>query len=103
MIRRPPRSTLDRSSAASDVYKRQPLHRAEGDELTHVLREPAQRRAGEEDAHRDEEERPPTVGVAQLAVERRGRGRGDEEGGHHPGEMPQPTELADDSRERGGD
>ena len=26
MIRRPPRSTLDRSSAASDVYKRQPLY-----------------------------------------------------------------------------
>src|SRR5678815_2511095 len=27
MIRRPPRSTLDRSSAASDVYKRQPRER----------------------------------------------------------------------------
>src|SRR5678809_1689720 len=27
MIRRPPRSTLDRSSAASDVYKRQYLSR----------------------------------------------------------------------------
>src|SRR5678816_1557595 len=27
MIRRPPRSTLDRSSAASDVYKRQGRHR----------------------------------------------------------------------------
>ena len=27
MIRRPPRSTLDRSSAASDVYKRQILSR----------------------------------------------------------------------------
>ena len=26
MIRRPPRSTLDRSSAASDVYKRQVQH-----------------------------------------------------------------------------
>ena len=26
MIRRPPRSTLDRSSAASDGYKRQPQH-----------------------------------------------------------------------------
>ena len=26
MIRRPPRSTLDRSSAASDVYKRQPFN-----------------------------------------------------------------------------
>ena len=28
MIRRPPRSTLDRSSAASDVYKRQDLYKA---------------------------------------------------------------------------
>src|SRR5678809_458888 len=28
MIRRPPRSTLDRSSAASDVYKRQPWNPA---------------------------------------------------------------------------
>ena len=28
MIRRPPRSTLDRSSAASDVYKRQDLGEA---------------------------------------------------------------------------
>ena len=27
MIRRPPRSTLDRSSAASDVYKRQEYYR----------------------------------------------------------------------------
>ena len=26
MIRRPPRSTLDRSSAASDVYKRQDVY-----------------------------------------------------------------------------
>ena len=33
MIRRPPRSTLDRSSAASDVYKRQNLHRSLGDIL----------------------------------------------------------------------
>ena len=29
MIRRPPRSTLDRSSAASDVYKRQDRDRVE--------------------------------------------------------------------------
>src|SRR5678810_343471 len=29
MIRRPPRSTLDRSSAASDVYKRQSLNSAQ--------------------------------------------------------------------------
>ena len=30
MVRRPPRSTLDRSSAASDVYKRQGVGGAEG-------------------------------------------------------------------------
>ena len=43
MIRRPPRSTLDRSSAASDVYKRQLLVEAVlggdlGGELGHLER-----------------------------------------------------------------
>ena len=33
MIRRPPRSTLDRSSAASDVYKRQGLSSNENEDL----------------------------------------------------------------------
>ena len=33
MIRRPPRSTLDRSSAASDVYKRQTI----GASATHYI------------------------------------------------------------------
>ena len=37
MIRRPPRSTLDRSSAASDVYKRQQLASVIGHEIGHVL------------------------------------------------------------------
>ena len=37
MIRRPPRSTLDRSSAASDVYKRQREYRAKG--LAHLMRQ----------------------------------------------------------------
>ena len=31
MIRRPPRSTLDRSSAASDVYKRQSVYSSNND------------------------------------------------------------------------
>mgnify|MGYP003381659141 CR=1 FL=1 len=38
MIRRPPRSTLDRSSAASDVYKRQDERPLDG--LADVGREP---------------------------------------------------------------
>ena len=38
MIRRPPRSTLDRSSAASDVYKRQSKsHALVADETGRVL------------------------------------------------------------------
>ena len=36
MIRRPPRSTLDRSSAASDVYKRQLSGDAEPEELAEL-------------------------------------------------------------------
>ena len=35
MIRRPPRSTLDRSSAASDVYKRQAAHVAKYEHMGH--------------------------------------------------------------------
>ena len=38
MIRRPPRSTLDRSSAASDVYKRQPKYFAMMKKLNKVER-----------------------------------------------------------------
>ena len=37
MIRRPPRSTLDRSSAASDVYKRQVPDGEQRDVKRHVL------------------------------------------------------------------
>ena len=37
MIRRPPRSTLDRSSAASDVYKRQDLEEVVGQQQAAAL------------------------------------------------------------------
>ena len=55
MIRRPPRSTLDRSSAASDVYKRQrsssPGATADGDR-TERRRELRRRRRHHRDARR---------------------------------------------------
>ena len=38
MIRRPPRSTLDRSSAASDVYKRQVELYAESNQIGLIAR-----------------------------------------------------------------
>ena len=53
MIRRPPRSTLDRSSAASDVYKRQVLGPRTNEPVVRVLfqhvRGPAADAAGGED------------------------------------------------------
>mgnify|MGYP003380537689 CR=1 FL=1 len=48
MIRRPPRSTLDRSSAASDVYKRQdPAFARRGDRRREVEAVDRHRRAEE--------------------------------------------------------
>src|SRR5678815_4817523 len=47
MIRRPPRSTLDRSSAASDVYKRQPRRRPAVPVVGLAIRELAGRGRGE--------------------------------------------------------
>ena len=46
MIRRPPRSTLDRSSAASDVYKRQ----GQSWDQVEELKDEADRAAAEEGA-----------------------------------------------------
>ena len=37
MIRRPPRSTLDRSSAASDVYKRQTMKKVKDGSFTKTI------------------------------------------------------------------
>ena len=79
----------------------QALQRAERDELRHRLRQAGQRRADEEDDDRGDEELLPPVHVAELAVERRGdRGREDV-GGHHPGQVRDPAEVAHDPRQRG--
>ncbi|HKG64504.1 MAG TPA: hypothetical protein VKB28_10605, partial [Solirubrobacteraceae bacterium] len=49
----------------------EPLDRAEGDQLRHPLREPAQRRADQEDHQRALEHELAAVEVAELAVQRR--------------------------------
>ena len=51
MIRRPPRSTLDRSSAASDVYKRQPTDTADD-----VAAHPEDTKAGATDEAKDSDD-----------------------------------------------
>src|SRR5678810_337416 len=47
MIRRPPRSTLDRSSAASDVYKRQPSYRSQIGYMPQIGRYPDNMKVGQ--------------------------------------------------------
>src|SRR5678815_4743950 len=53
MIRRPPRSTLDRSSAASDVYKRQVLDDLAVRRISSFIKSYGEMRRGEEFVKRE--------------------------------------------------
>ena len=85
----------DHQAAAAE-----PLHGSEGDQLRHALRQPAQRRAGQEEHERDLQDALAPVQVAELAVQRPDHRRGQQVGGHHPGEVLQAAEVADDRRQR---
>ena len=96
-----------RDDVADDGHRRHdqpaatdPLQGAECDQLAHVLREPAEGRADEEDHDRRLEDDPAPVEVAELAVERPDDGRGEQVRGHDPREMLDPAEVADDRRQR---
>ena len=78
----------------------EPLDEAEGDELVHVLREPAESRAEQEERDRDEIQPPPPVDVAELPVEGHGDRHREHVGGDHPRVARQPAEVGDDPRER---
>ncbi len=93
----------DRHRQHHEAAAAQPLERPEADELRHVLGDPAEGRADQEDHDRGLEELLAAVLVAELAPER-GRGRGGQQiGGHHPRQVVEPAQLADDRRERRGD
>ena len=79
----------------------QALDRAERDQLGHRMRLTGQRRAGQEDQDRDDEEPLAAVHVAEFPVERRHDQGREDVGGHHPGQVGHPAEVADDPRQRG--
>jgi hypothetical protein len=60
----------------------------------------AQRRAGQEDHDRGQEQVLAAVLVAELAPQRRRCGAGQQVGGHDPGQVAQAAEVADDGRQR---
>src|SRR5204863_2808854 len=75
------------------------LNAAEGDELRHVLRLPAERGRENETDHSAEKEWLAAEQVAQLAGDRGERGRGDEVGGRDPREVIEAIQVGDDARE----
>ena len=75
------------------------LQRAERDQLGHVLRDPAERRADEEDHDRDLQRHLAAVEIAELPVERPGDGRRKQIRGDDPREVLESTEVADDGRQ----
>ena len=77
----------------------EPLERAEADQLGHVLAEPAQHRAGQEDHDRRLQHDLPPVEVAELPVHRPDHRRGEQVRGDDPGELRDPSEVADDRRQ----
>src|SRR5665648_323415 len=82
MIRRPPRSTLSSSSAASDVYKRQEEH--------HALQIPghaAGHRRQYETGDREQEKPSSPEAVGEIAGERHDHGGCHDIGGEHPGDL----------------
>src|SRR5436309_1712068 len=79
------------------------LQRTKRDQLRHVLRDAAERRADEEDHDRDLQQLLAAVQIAELAVERSRHRRGEQIGGDDPGEMLDAAEIANDRRQRGRD
>ena len=79
------------------------LDRTEGNQLDHPVREPAQRRAGEEEHDRRLEDELAPVEVAELPVQRARHGRREQVRRHDPRHVRRAAEVADDRRQRGRD
>ena len=93
----------DRLRHADEAAAAQPLQGACGDELRHVLRRGAQPRGDDEEGDGGLQQHAAAIEVAQLAVDRRRRGRGQQIGRDDPRQPLEPVELAGDRRQRGGD
>ena len=76
------------------------LQRAEGDQRRHVLGDPAQRRADEEENDRRLQNHLAPVQIPELPVQRRHDRRRQQVRGDHPRQMLDAAEIADDRRQR---
>src|ERR1019366_5220906 len=89
------------------AYEKSPcadaLEGPEPDQLDHVLGEPAEHGSDQEDDDRALKDALAPVEVADLSVQRRGDRRGEDVGGHHPGELGEAAQVAHDGGQGGGD
>ena len=81
----------------------QTLNSPEDDQLGQALGQAAQGRTSQEDDQRDLEHNLAAVEIAELPIDRRDNGLGEQVSGDHPGDVAQAAEVADDGRKRGGD
>ncbi len=92
----------DRERQRHETAGAEALDAPRRDELPHLGGQPGQHRADEEHDDGEAEHRLAAVEVGDLAVQGRGRRRGQQVGRDHPGQVLQATEVADDRRQRGG-
>ena len=99
-----------RDDVADDGHRRhhqaagaETLQRAEPDQLRHRLAGPAERGADQEEDDGELEHRLAAVEVAELPVQRPGHRRRQQVAGHHPRDVLEPVQVADDRRQRGRD
>ena len=90
------RDRLDRAGADA-------LDRAKDDQQLHRAGKPAQRRADQEDRRPDKEHPPAAVYVGEPPVERDRHRHRQKRHREHPAEQVKPAEMADDRRQRGRD
>ncbi len=84
-----------------DAAAAEALKPARQDQHRHVRRDRAQHRARDEQTERDDDHDAAAIDVAERAEHRRDRGRGEQVGRDHPGEIGDVLELAPDGRQRG--
>ena len=82
-------------AAAADA-----LQAAAEDQHQHAGRSRARSRTRHEHAERDQHHAAAAVDIAELAIERRHHGRGQQIGDHHPGQILEIVERAADGRQR---
>ena len=93
----------DRQRRHDQAAAPEALQGPERDQFGHVLADPAERGADQEDGDRRLQDDLPTIEISELSVERAGDRRGQQVGGDDPGEVLDPAEVADDRGQRGRD